>query len=133
MSSDEVIALATDALRGQLLSVLPADASVIVGAPSPEGQAVLGLLPDAPRRDRESVAELLPQPERLAALSLRTMRLHWVGRNVRARRARSGVSSGRGAAATNVFPTLVEKVKAHRSKDISHALYDVDGEYWRNM
>lgn len=40
MSSDEVIALATDALRGQLLSVLPSDASVIVGAPLPEGQAV---------------------------------------------------------------------------------------------
>ena len=43
MSSDEVIALATDALRGQLLSVLPGDATVIVGAPSLEGQAVSGL------------------------------------------------------------------------------------------
>ena len=43
MSSDEVIALATDALRGQLLSGLPGDATVIVGAPSLEGRAVSGL------------------------------------------------------------------------------------------
>ena len=62
MSSDELVALATDALRGQLLSVLPGDATVIVGAPSLEGQAVSGLfvqllrigvdpvLPNAPAR-----------------------------------------------------------------------------------
>lgn len=30
MSSDEVMALATDALRGKLLSVVPSDASVIL-------------------------------------------------------------------------------------------------------
>ena len=136
MSSDEVIALATDALRGQLLSVLPPGASVIVGARSPDGQAVSGLFVHllrigidpavrnapapvgevsyaspalglqldylvgglggealaelglldaalqmvlgAPRHDRESVAAVLSQPERLAALSPGTLGLRWV-------------------------------------------------------
>ena len=43
MSSLELLALATDALRGQLQSVLPPGAEVIVGVPSREGQAVSGL------------------------------------------------------------------------------------------
>lgn len=136
MSSDELVALATDALRGQLLSVLPGDATVIVGAPSLEGQAVSGLFVQllrigvdpvvrnaparvgdvghaspalglqldylvgglggealaelglldaalqwvlgAPRHDRESLAEVLSQPDRLAALSSGTLGLRWV-------------------------------------------------------
>ena len=43
MSSYPIIAVATDALRGQLQSVMPEDATVIVGAPSPDGQPVSGL------------------------------------------------------------------------------------------
>lgn len=43
MSSHEVIALVTDALRGQLQSVLPPGAAVSVGVPSPDGPAVPGL------------------------------------------------------------------------------------------
>ena len=43
MSSHPIIAVATDALRGQLQSVMPEDATVIVGAPSPDGQPVSGL------------------------------------------------------------------------------------------
>lgn len=136
MSSDELIALATERIRGQLLSVLPVDATVIVGLPSPDGQAVSGLfvhllrigidpavrnapapvgelgyaLPGlglqldyligglggealaelglldaalqwvlgAPRRDRESLPEVLSQPERLAALSPGILGLRWV-------------------------------------------------------
>ncbi|GEM_PF-4152233 len=136
MSSDGLIALATDALRGQLLSVLPPGARVMVGAPSPRDQAVSGLFVQllrigvdpvvrnapapvggrghaspalglqldylvgglggealaelglldaalqwvlgAPRRDRDSLAEVLSQPERLAALSPGTLELRWV-------------------------------------------------------
>ena len=43
MSSHPIIAVATDALRAQLQSVMPEDATVIVGAPSPDGQPVSGL------------------------------------------------------------------------------------------
>ena len=43
MSSYPIIAVATDALRAQLQSVIPEDATVIVGAPSPDGQPVSGL------------------------------------------------------------------------------------------
>ena len=43
MSSHEVMALVTDALRGQLQSVLPAGATVVVGAPLPDAPPVSGL------------------------------------------------------------------------------------------
>lgn len=43
MSSHEVIALVTDALRGQLVSALPAGAHVVVGAPAADGPATGGL------------------------------------------------------------------------------------------
>lgn len=43
MSSPEPIALVTDVLRGQVQSVLPAGAMVIVGTPSPDGYAMPGL------------------------------------------------------------------------------------------
>ena len=33
----------------------------------------------------------------------------------------------------NVFESLMEAVKTHSLGQISHALYDVDGEYRRNM
>ena len=33
----------------------------------------------------------------------------------------------------NVFAALMEAVKTHSLGQISHALYDVDGEYRRNM
>ena len=43
MSSHEVMALVTDALRGQLQSVLPLGATVIVGPPTQDGPAPPGL------------------------------------------------------------------------------------------
>ena len=43
MSSHEVMALVTDALRGQLQSVLPLGATVIVGPPPQDGPAPPGL------------------------------------------------------------------------------------------
>lgn len=43
MSSPEPIALVTDVLRGQLQSVLPAGATVIVGVPSSDAPAMPGL------------------------------------------------------------------------------------------
>jgi hypothetical protein len=43
MSSHEVIALVTDALRGQLVAVLPSTVSVLVGAPSVDGHAMEGV------------------------------------------------------------------------------------------
>jgi len=33
----------------------------------------------------------------------------------------------------NVFEALMEAVKTHSLRQISHALYDVGGEYRRNM
>lgn len=43
MSSHEVIALVTDALRGQLAAALPAGTPVVVGAPSADASAHAGL------------------------------------------------------------------------------------------
>ena len=43
MSSDQLIAVATDALRGLLQAALPADSVVLLGPPSPEGQEVSGV------------------------------------------------------------------------------------------
>mgnify|MGYP006212274465 CR=1 FL=1 len=43
MSSHEVLALVTDALRGQLASALPPGTQVIVRAPSPDAPAREGL------------------------------------------------------------------------------------------
>ena len=43
MSSDQLIAVATDALRGLIQSALPTGTSVLVGPPSPEGEEVSGL------------------------------------------------------------------------------------------
>ena len=136
MSSDQLIAVATDALRGLVQAALPADSVVLVGAPSPEGQAVSGVslhlfriainpiarqaapvvrsegahlqspfglqldylisglggealeelgllgaalqaLVDSPVREGDSLAGLLSQPERLAAMSPGSLRLQW--------------------------------------------------------
>ena len=43
MSSDQLIAVATDALRGLIQVGLPAGSTVLVGPPSPEGGEVSGL------------------------------------------------------------------------------------------
>ena len=43
MSSDQLIAVATDALRGLIQAVLPAGSAVLVGPPSPEAEEVSGL------------------------------------------------------------------------------------------
>lgn len=43
MSSDQLIAVATDALRGLMQAALPAGSAVLVGPPSPEGEEVSGL------------------------------------------------------------------------------------------
>ena len=43
MSSEQLIAVATDALRGLIQSALPTGAAVLVGPPSPEGEEVSGL------------------------------------------------------------------------------------------
>ena len=43
MASDQLIAVATDALRGLLQAALPADAAVRVGAPPPDGATASGL------------------------------------------------------------------------------------------
>ena len=136
MSSDQLIAVATDALRGLLQAALPADSVVLVGPPSPEGQevsgvslhlfrigtnpavrqaapvargdgtrlqppfglqldylisglggealeelgllgAVLQALMDSPVREGDSLAALLSQPERLAAMSPGSLKLQW--------------------------------------------------------
>jgi hypothetical protein len=136
MSSDQLIALATDALRGLLQAALPADSVVLLGPPSPEGQEVSGVslhlfcigtnpavrqaapvargdgahlqppfglqldylisglggeafeelgllgaalqaLVDSPVREGDSLAVLLSQPERLAAMSPGSLRLQW--------------------------------------------------------
>src|SRR5687768_15723844 len=127
MSSDQLIAVATDALRGLVQAALPPGTPVIVGLPSPEGEELSGLsvhlfrvgvlplvravpmigpdgrrvrpelglqldylvsglggealqelgllgkalhaLADAPVRERQSMAALLSEPDRLAAMS----------------------------------------------------------------
>ena len=43
MSSDQLIAVATDALRGVMQAAVPPGSAVLVGAPSPEGGEVSGL------------------------------------------------------------------------------------------
>lgn len=43
MSSDQLIAVSTDALRGLLQAAVPAGMPVLVGPPSPEGEALSGL------------------------------------------------------------------------------------------
>ncbi len=43
MSSDQLIAVATDALRGLIQAALPKDSAVLLGPPSPEGEAAPGL------------------------------------------------------------------------------------------
>lgn len=136
MSSDQLIAVATDALHGLVQAALPADSVVLVGPPSPEGQEVSGVfvhlfriginpavrqsalaprgdtqyqqppfglqldylisglggealeelgllgaalqaLMDSPVREGDSLAALLSQPERLAAMSSGLLRLQW--------------------------------------------------------
>lgn len=65
MSSHEVIALVTDALRGQLQSVLPPGATVVVGAPSPDGPAVPGLFLHPLRIAVSRALRNLPSPVRI--------------------------------------------------------------------
>lgn len=43
MASDQLIAVATDALRGLVESAVPAGTPVMLGAPSPEGEPIPGL------------------------------------------------------------------------------------------
>ncbi|WP_454831301.1 Pvc16 family protein [Pseudoxanthomonas wuyuanensis] len=43
MSSDQLIAVATDALRGLMQAAVPPGTAVIVGPPSPEGEELSGL------------------------------------------------------------------------------------------
>ena len=43
MSSDQLIAVATDALRGLMQAAVPPGLPVLVGPPSPEGEALSGL------------------------------------------------------------------------------------------
>jgi hypothetical protein len=43
MSSDQMIAVATDALRGLVQAALPSGSAVLVGPPSPEGEELAGL------------------------------------------------------------------------------------------
>jgi hypothetical protein len=43
MSSDQLIAVATDALRGLIQAAVPPGTAVIVGPPSPEGEELSGL------------------------------------------------------------------------------------------
>ena len=43
MSSDQLIAVATDALRGLMQAAVPSGMPVLVGPPSPEGEAMSGL------------------------------------------------------------------------------------------
>lgn len=43
MSSEQMIAVATDALRGLVQAALPSGSAVLVGLPSPEGEELSGL------------------------------------------------------------------------------------------
>ncbi|MEO6102694.1 MAG: Pvc16 family protein [Pseudoxanthomonas sp.] len=43
MASDQLIAVATDALRGLVQAAVPPNTAVMVGAPSPDGEAMSGL------------------------------------------------------------------------------------------
>ncbi|MGH8025861.1 MAG: Pvc16 family protein [Pseudoxanthomonas sp.] len=135
MSSDQLIAVATDALRGLIQGAVPAGTPVLVGPPSPEGEALLGLsvhlfriglmplvravptigpngrrvrpelglqldylvsglggealqelgllgvtlqaLADSPVSERQSLAGLLSEPERLAAVAPGAVTVQW--------------------------------------------------------
>ena len=135
MSSDQLIAVATDALRGLVQAALPPGTPVIVGPPSPEGEELSGLsvhlfrvgvlplvravptigadgrrlrpelglqldylisglggealqelgllgtalqaLADTPVRERQSMAALLSQPDRLSAMSAGSVTVQW--------------------------------------------------------
>ena len=59
------MALVTDALRGQLQSVLLPGATVAVGAPSPDGPAVLGLFVHPLRIAVSRALRNLPSPVRI--------------------------------------------------------------------
>lgn len=135
MSSEQLIAVATDALRGLVQAALPSGTAVIVGLPSPEGQELSGLsvhlfhvgvppvvragppirvdgrrerpalrlqldylvsglggealqelgllgtalqaLLDSPLGGRDSIAALLSQPDRLAAMAAGSLTVQW--------------------------------------------------------
>ena len=65
MSSHEVMALVTDALRGQLQSVLPLGATVIVGPPPQDGPAPPGLFVHPLRIAVSRALRNLPSPVRV--------------------------------------------------------------------
>ena len=135
MSSDQLIAVATDGLRGLMQAAVPPGTPVLVGPPSPEGEELSGLsvhlfrvgvlplvravptigadgrrlrpelglqldyliselggealqelgllgtalqaLVDTPVRERQSMAALLSQPDRLSAMSAGSVTVQW--------------------------------------------------------
>jgi hypothetical protein len=76
MASPEPIALVNDVLRGQLLAVSPAGATVIVGAPSPDGHAMPGLFVHPLRvATSKSLRNTRPEPYAGGARLLSTLDL----------------------------------------------------------